>query len=466
MLPFGNVPLQVRSSDQFTRQTEKKPLSRFDIVTFVIGPADTGVALRTEFGAGLQDSSARTKAAMSERRLRVGLVGCGQIADAHLQQIRRIASADLIAVCDVESLLARQAAERFEVPGQYLSVAELIDKGRLDVVHVTTPVHTHAAIAKELLTAGVHVYVEKPFTVDAAEAREVLEVARRQERLVCLGHDQLFDPLWLECRARVAAGEIGEVQHVDSVLGYPLDGPFGALVLHDPSHWVRRLPGGLFQNTISHPLYRITDFLTDPVPLVSASWFSKSQNSPMPTELRVQLRGDRVSAGLLFTGTTRPFHRLTYLYGTKAGLEVDFNAQQIRCYRSERLPGALGKLESSASRFFEAAGNLRRTLGKFCCAKLHYFAGMKMLFEQFYQSIQDGTPLPIEYAEMLRVTELMDRIFADCRDEVRRNAAPVNWPSEKRMEDDMLETLTQVSEMFAAEGSSKSPSELRPSSVQ
>ena len=61
---------------------------------------------------------------MSERRLRVGLVGCGQIADAHLQQIRRIASVELVAVCDVEPLLARQAAERFEVPGQYHSVAE------------------------------------------------------------------------------------------------------------------------------------------------------------------------------------------------------------------------------------------------------------------------------------------------------------------------------------------------------
>ena len=116
---------------------------------------------------------------MSERRLRVGLVGCGQIADAHLQQIRRIASADIVAVCDVEPLLARQAAERFSVPQQYTSIAEMIDRGQPEVVHVTTPVHTHAAIAKELLTAGVHVYVEKPFTVDVAEAGEVLEVARR-----------------------------------------------------------------------------------------------------------------------------------------------------------------------------------------------------------------------------------------------------------------------------------------------
>lgn len=454
MLPFGNVLSQVRSSDQFTRHTEKKPFPRFDNVTFVICPADNGRTFANQCGARLQNSSSRTKVAMSERRLRVGLVGCGQIADSHLQQIRRIASVELVAVCDVEPLLARQAAERFEVPGQYLSVAEMIEKGRPEVVHVTTPVHTHAAIAKELLTAGVHVYVEKPFTVDAAEARELLEVARRQERLVCLGHDQLFDPLWLECRQRVAAGEIGEVQHVDSVLGYPLDGPFGLLVLRDPNHWVRRLPGGLFQNTISHPLYRITDFLTDPVPSVSASWFSKSPNSPMPTELRVQLRGERVTGGLLFTSTTRPYHRITFLYGTKAGLEVDFNAQLIRCYRSEQWPGALGKLESSASRFREAARNLRLTLGKFCGSRLHYFAGMKMLFEQFYQSILNGTPLPIEYAEMLRVTELMDRIFADCRDQDLRHADQFSQPS-----------LLPVAESIVAETPLRLRSDLQASSL-
>ena len=51
---------------------------------------------------------------MTEKRIKVGLVGCGQIADAHLQQIRRIPWAAPVAVCDLEPLLARQAAERFD----------------------------------------------------------------------------------------------------------------------------------------------------------------------------------------------------------------------------------------------------------------------------------------------------------------------------------------------------------------
>ena len=56
---------------------------------------------------------------MSNRSFRVALVGCGQIADAHLQQIKRIPRAETVAVCDLEPLLARQAAERFHVPAQF-----------------------------------------------------------------------------------------------------------------------------------------------------------------------------------------------------------------------------------------------------------------------------------------------------------------------------------------------------------
>jgi predicted dehydrogenase len=248
---------------------------------------------------------------MNEKGIKVGLVGCGQIADAHLQQIRRIPWAEPVAVCDLEPLLARQAAERFEIPGQFTSLEQMVEQCRPDVVHITTPVESHRPLAKQLLEAGVHVYVEKPFTVDVSEARDVVDCARRNDRLVCLGHDQLFDPTWLECRERIDAGEIGDVQHVESVLGYPLQGPFGTQVIGNPDHWVRRLPGGLFQNTISHPLYRITEFLTDPKPELQASWFSRFNHIPFPTELRAHLRGDHVTGCLLFTSSTKPCHRLT-----------------------------------------------------------------------------------------------------------------------------------------------------------
>src|SRR5947209_3420949 len=99
-------------------------------------------------------------------KCKVALVGCGQIADAHLQEVRKVAGAELVAVCDRHAELAGQAAARFGVPAAYQDLGRLLREARPDVVHVTTPPHTHAAVARECLEAGAHVYVEKPFALN------------------------------------------------------------------------------------------------------------------------------------------------------------------------------------------------------------------------------------------------------------------------------------------------------------
>lgn len=353
---------------------------------------------------------------MTESKLRIGLVGCGQIADAHLQQIDRIPSVEMVAVCDLEPLLARQAAERFRVPAQYTSIDEMVRYSCPDVVHITTPVHTHAPIAMQLLESGVHVYVEKPFTVDLPEALQVFETANRTGSRVCLGHDQLFDPAWQECERVVASGVIGEVQHVESFLGYPIDGPFGRNVVADPNHWVRRLPGGLFQNTISHPLYRVTEFLRDAHPHVEATWFNRLPDIPFPTEMRVHLRGEKVTGGLIYTSTTKPRRRVTRIYGTEGGLEVDLDTQLVRLDECEALPGAFGRIEAPFGHLRTSLRNLKRNAGRFLRGEFHYFDGMKALFESFYEAVRTGEQLPVSYDEGIRVTGLMDRIFEICRE--------------------------------------------------
>ncbi len=348
-----------------------------------------------------------------QSNIRVALLGCGQIADAHLQEIRKIDCAELVAVCDVHQDLADQAAARFGVPHAFTDMQQMLSESSPDVVHVTTPAHTHCALATQLLEAGVHVYVEKPFTVDVPEAEQVLDVVQRTGKSLCLGHDQLYDPIWLRCRKLVDEGAIGEVTHVESVLGYPLSGQFGRQVTSDPNHWVRQLPGGLFQNTISHPLYRMTEFLSDPQPRVDAHWYA-SGAATFPTEMVAHLRGKTVT-GSLFFSTQIEHQRISRVYGPHGALEVDHDGQTIRSIRQSRLPGAFGKLEMPWRHWREGARNLRRNLWRFMKNDIHYFSGMRTLFELYYRSILDGTPPPIAYDEMLRVTRLMDVMFRHCR---------------------------------------------------
>ncbi len=141
--------------------------------------------------------------------LRVGLIGCGKIADAHAQQILRIKGAEIVAACDREPLMARQLADRFPVARCFGDVDEMLRESRPDVVHITTPPQGHFELAHRCLAAGCHVYVEKPFTLDELEARRLIAFAVEKGLKITAGHDDQFSHVARRMRALIANGYLG-----------------------------------------------------------------------------------------------------------------------------------------------------------------------------------------------------------------------------------------------------------------
>jgi predicted dehydrogenase len=258
------------------------------------------------------------------------------------------------------------------------------------------------------------VYVEKPFTVNVREADEIIAAAETRSLSVCLGHDQLFDPAWLECRRLHETGELGRVVHVESIQGYDLDGPFGRALVANPTHWVHSLPGGLFQNVISHALARITDFMPDEDPVVQAFWFSGEAASGFPTELRVFLRGREMTGDLIFTSAARPVQKVARVFGTRMTLHVDLDGRTVRRQRPPTWPSVLAKVQLPWWEMKESALNFATNVGRLWQSDLHYFAGMHTVFQQFYRAIQIDEAPPVTHAEARRVTALMDHIFERC----------------------------------------------------
>src|SRR5258708_32072052 len=98
--------------------------------------------------------------------LKVAIIGCGRIADAHAAQIQRIQGCEIVGAFDSEPLMARQLYERFPVKRYFDDLGSLLSDAQPDVVHITTPPVSHYEIARVCLENGWHVYVEKPFTLD------------------------------------------------------------------------------------------------------------------------------------------------------------------------------------------------------------------------------------------------------------------------------------------------------------
>ena len=159
--------------------------------------------------------------------------------------------------------MAKQLYERFRIKRYFSDLAELLNEGRPDVIHITTPPQSHFELAKQFLQHGCHVYVEKPFTVNAGEAENLIDLATKNRLKITVGHDLQYSHAVRRMRTLVGDGYLGGTPvHMESYYCYDLGDPsYARALLADKTHWVRRLPGKLLHNIISHGIARIAEFL-------------------------------------------------------------------------------------------------------------------------------------------------------------------------------------------------------------
>jgi predicted dehydrogenase len=354
--------------------------------------------------------------------LRVAVVGCGKIADGHVEEIAKLPGvARVVAAVDLELLMAEQLATRYGLPAFYDRFDEMLAKERPDVVHITTPPGSHLPLATQAMDAGCHVFVEKPMTLCHADSRRLLEHATATKKKVTVGYTYLFDPPAIEMRELVQAGVLGTPVHVETFFGYGLSGQFGSAILGDPNHWVHRLPGKLFHNNIDHLLNKLLEFIEDDEPEVQATAFKLRPESfgdvrdALQDELRVAIRGARTTAYATFSSHVKPTAHFCRVYGTRNILHVDYNTRSVTLDAHATLPSAIGRLVPAFEQGLAYLVEGGRNVAKFARNDFHFFSGLGRLFQMFYASIREGTPLPVSHRDMLRVSWMMDEIFRQTR---------------------------------------------------
>jgi len=352
--------------------------------------------------------------------LKVAIVGCGKIADSHAMQIQRIKDCEIVGVCDREPLMARQLYERFPVKSYFSHLTQLLDEARPDVVHITTPPESHFGIAKVCLERGCHVYAEKPFTINEEEARGLIALANERKRKITVGHDDQFSHVARRMRTLVQSGFLGDGPiHMESYYCYELGrtGYAGSL-LDDQHHWVRRLPGQLLHNTISHGIARIAEFLTSDSPRVMAYGFvspvlKAMGESEIIDELRVIIHEEEgATAYFTFSSQMRPSLHKFRVYGPKNGLVVDQDQETLIKLRGPTHISYAEKFIPPVTMAEQYLGNLVTNVRTFLARDFQMKAGMKHLIERFYHSILADTPEPIPHREILLTARIMDAIFA------------------------------------------------------
>src|SRR5437763_13588366 len=352
--------------------------------------------------------------------LRIAIIGCGKVADQHVQAIHRIADCEIVALCDRELLMAKQLGERVGVSACFSDLRELLHAASPDVVHITPPPQSHYSLAHQCLEAGSHGYLEKPFTLTADDAESLIHLAEDQELRITVGHNYQFTLEMLEMRRLISEGYLGgRPIHLESYWSYDLGGSmYARAFLGSDADGLHELPGQLFHNIISHGIAKVAEFLDDDVPLIVATAHRSSQlsrrgGSDLMDELRVLLRDKQETTALFcFSTQFKPALNRLRIYGPRNSLMVDILTGTL-----VRSPGASYK--SYLTYFIpplnntrEYFRNLRLNVANFIRQRLYQDFGMKELIERFYNSIRAGGLPAIPYREIILTARIMDEIFA------------------------------------------------------
>lgn len=155
---------------------------------------------------------------MAEKKLRVGIIGVGAIATdevhGHIPNYLRIPEVEVVALSDVNGRRARYVADRFNIPYVFTHYRDMLAHTELDAVSICTPNYLHAAIAVGCLENGVHVLVEKPMALTAADAQRMVEAARKNNRVLFVGMNNRFRDDVRALKLMVSQGAIGDVYSV------------------------------------------------------------------------------------------------------------------------------------------------------------------------------------------------------------------------------------------------------------
>lgn len=174
------------------------------------------------------------------KKIAVGLLGAGYIADFHATAVQLFPAAELKAVCDLNQRLAEQLAQAKGIPHVYTDLSTMLSSTPLDVVHVLTPPNLHFKTAAPVLEAGVDVFIEKPLCHTVADCQALRQLATDRNRIIGVSHNFLYFPAYEQLVTDIRSGRLGRIDQVDIVwnkeLGQLKGGPFGAWMLQTPKN--------------------------------------------------------------------------------------------------------------------------------------------------------------------------------------------------------------------------------------
>jgi predicted dehydrogenase len=147
----------------------------------------------------------------------LGIIGCGQWGQNYLRNFSDLPERTVVvAFCDADPARIGQLRSRFRQARATTNTDEILNDPQVSAVVISTPSATHADIVVRALEAGKHVLVEKPMALSLEDAKRMVDCAKRQERVLLVGHVYEYNPSVERMQEYIAGRMIGEPYYIQS----------------------------------------------------------------------------------------------------------------------------------------------------------------------------------------------------------------------------------------------------------
>ena len=151
-----------------------------------------------------------------EKKIKVGIIGCGGIANGkHMPSLSKLSDVEMVAFCDIVLEKAEKAKEKYGTPDAkvYTDYQELLKDPEIEVIHVCTPNRSHAPISIDSLHAGKHVMCEKPMAKTAEDARKMVVAAKETGKKLTIGYQHRHKPESIYLKSVIDRGDLGDIYY-------------------------------------------------------------------------------------------------------------------------------------------------------------------------------------------------------------------------------------------------------------
>lgn len=336
----------------------------------------------------------------------IGVVGCGQIAETHIEAIRAARPDAAIVVCDAAPGKAELLRRSHQLLAAYSSIKAMLAAVRPLAVHILTPPQYHVANALECLAAGCHVLVEKPLCLAPEEAERLYQAADACGRVVCVDHSLLYQPSVRRMLAQLGSDPAGQVTQVCSYYSLDADGP-GAGVADMPE-WKRRLAGGALMDTLVHPVTLAVELTGRPERI----HVNRVRRTGHVEELAVSWEGANALVSLTVSLGGRPFRRVTEVVSVQGTFTIDHSTEVLVHSGLGIGPKAAKKLARNLGYAWQLLRGTAATVWQVARGRIKQNPGARALVEAFYRQLETAGADPVSRQNVRWSVEVLAAVVA------------------------------------------------------